>query len=186
MSGTVLVQFISIAKIRRKTLNTPCPIAQWYASKHREQSRIQKDTADKLLDCAYSCFCSSKWSSSPDTVLGPPATESPSTCPSPQSLGICSNSCICRDAILWRSCGLSFPLTLHVSAIFSHTRTNWAIWFISKVGGTERTVPLHQCRSRAGSSPPHARELPKQQVIEKAAFSATWYENTILSPLHTC
>lgn len=138
------------------------------------QSRIRKDIQET------SCWTVPLSASAPqsahphwlDTVLRPPATDSQSTCPSPQSLDICTSCCICRDTHSVKE--LWFVIHSHASCFYHPFTHQDQLKCTGKAGGTERTVPLHQCRGRADSSPPHSWELPKDQVIEKAAFSATW------------
>lgn len=114
------------------------------------QSRIQKDIQET------SCWTMPTPASAPqsdhyhwlDPVLGPPATESQSTCPSHQSLDICSNCCICRDTHSVKE--LWFVTHSHTSCFYHPFTYQDQLKCTSKAGGTERTVPLHQCRGRAG------------------------------------
>lgn len=71
---------------------------------------------------------------------------------------------------------MPFTLTLHISAILSHIRTNSASQ-VPEQGRRDRELSLStdtEVEEAAALCIRERLELPKQQVIEKAAFSATW------------
>lgn len=74
------------------------------------------------------------------------------------------------------SCGLPSTLTLHVSAILSRARTNRATQWHQQ-GRMDGELTLSTDTEGPEAAALHVcewPEVPKQQVVEKAAFSDTW------------